>query len=485
MTAQRLIFSEKGSALINAILVSTVVVVTSGALFQQSLETQRVNKYPRIKSTELMAETTVKTWALQPSSYEDCGTGSSKCNIKENLIENKRFVVKNAQCPPSQNPCGFLVEDVSFDNASSLFRFFLRYEGTEISLKRKEILMKIPPESLHTDNFTCPSATPIFAGLNDDGTPNCRALPSQALCPSGEYATSSDLGQLSVTCRAITLNNPNCAGDQLVSSIQWNNGVFDVSCESRTTAFTFAQSLSSFSPSVSSTGAPLVGPAVATTRADDPRPADYWDYGSCCTPGAVPACLSGYCTTDSASFTDGCGTSHWLPGCDVCTTTTIGSTTTTTLGSTTTTTVGSTTTTTVGSTTTTTVGATPIDGGWSSWSACSVSCGGGTQTRTCDNPAPANGGAACIGSDSQACNTQACPTWVCREGMGGGMESACEGRQDLCDDFAADLAAFKAAYEGKICSTSDPEPTLSGGCVVCTNTATAGVVSGSYSCSCE
>jgi len=51
---------------------------------------------------------------------------------------------------------------------------------------------------------------------------------------------------------------------------------------------------------------------------------------------------------------------------------------------------------------------TPVDGGWSAWSACSASCGGGTQTRTCTNPTPANGGANCVGSTTQACNTQAC-----------------------------------------------------------------------------
>jgi hypothetical protein len=49
---------------------------------------------------------------------------------------------------------------------------------------------------------------------------------------------------------------------------------------------------------------------------------------------------------------------------------------------------------------------------WSSWSACSASCGGGTQTqtRTCTNPSLDAGGSGCIGSNtqSQACNTTAC-----------------------------------------------------------------------------
>ncbi|XP_078578186.1 mucin-like protein [Branchiostoma floridae x Branchiostoma japonicum] len=54
----------------------------------------------------------------------------------------------------------------------------------------------------------------------------------------------------------------------------------------------------------------------------------------------------------------------------------------------------------------------PVDGGWSdwgAWSACSVTCGNGTETRerTCNNPAPANGGAGCVGEthDTRACNT--------------------------------------------------------------------------------
>ncbi len=50
----------------------------------------------------------------------------------------------------------------------------------------------------------------------------------------------------------------------------------------------------------------------------------------------------------------------------------------------------------------------PINGGWSDWTGCDADCGGGTQTRSCTNPTPQNGGANCEGASSQECNTQAC-----------------------------------------------------------------------------
>ena len=54
-----------------------------------------------------------------------------------------------------------------------------------------------------------------------------------------------------------------------------------------------------------------------------------------------------------------------------------------------------------------------IDGGWAAFGTCSIACGGGTQTRTCTNPTPANGGLPCSGVSSQACNTQLCADNSC------------------------------------------------------------------------
>jgi len=57
----------------------------------------------------------------------------------------------------------------------------------------------------------------------------------------------------------------------------------------------------------------------------------------------------------------------------------------------------------------------PVNGNWGAfgaYSACSRSCGGGSlvRNRTCDNPAPSNGGAPCAGSnqDLVPCGTAPC-----------------------------------------------------------------------------
>jgi len=49
-----------------------------------------------------------------------------------------------------------------------------------------------------------------------------------------------------------------------------------------------------------------------------------------------------------------------------------------------------------------------VDGGWTGWSSCNATCGGGWQTRACSNPPPSEEGQNCTGANVGPCNTQSC-----------------------------------------------------------------------------
>ena len=85
---------------------------------------------------------------------------------------------------------------------------------------------------------------------------------------------------------------------------------------------------------------------------------------------------------------------------------------------------------------------------WSTWSTCSATCGGGTQTRTRTvlTP-PSNGGLACPAdfTETQACNTQACPTYTWSAGAYSACSVTCGGgtrsRPVVCLDSNTNIVA--------------------------------------------
>ena len=83
----------------------------------------------------------------------------------------------------------------------------------------------------------------------------------------------------------------------------------------------------------------------------------------------------------------------------------------------------------------------PVNGGWSQWSECSATCGGGTQTRACTDPIPAYGGADCQGDITQNCNMQECPA-VCGDGKVSAGE-ACDDGNSKDDDGCSQSCAIE------------------------------------------
>jgi len=106
------------------------------------------------------------------------------------------------------------------------------------------------------------------------------------------------------------------------------------------------------------------------------------------------------------------------------------------------------------------------NGGWSSWSTCSATCGGGTETRTCTSPAPSSLGAQCVGDSTQACNTQACtsdaaPMASSTAGAGAAGTSSTTGS----GSGTASAATYTCADGSTQASSSDCNPVVSAAAV--------------------
>ncbi|XP_078313487.1 coadhesin-like [Crassostrea virginica] len=107
-------------------------------------------------------------------------------------------------------------------------------------------------------------------------------------------------------------------------------------------------------------------------------------------------------------------------------------------------------------------------GTWTSYGACSVTCGVGTQqrTRSCDNPAPSGGGTTCPGDALEA---RTCFDVTCYPSILGSLERNCTWTYFGCKTGSMSCVDFSFRCDGKNdCDDgSDESPEVAGCPTVC------------------
>jgi len=102
-----------------------------------------------------------------------------------------------------------------------------------------------------------------------------------------------------------------------------------------------------------------------------------------------------------------------------------------------------------------------VEAGWGSWSTCTVTCGSGTQSRTRSLTQPQHGGTACgASSQSQSCNTAACPVTVAAIDEAAVLTapsmSSCSAESSLSTKSTSQTGSFSVGSNGdcrlRICS---------------------------------
>ncbi len=245
-----MINNTKGSAILNALIVSLGISAIGMYLTQEAVNTIKALHVPRIKSLMAVVENQVRLNALLTSSY-DCSSSlanqNARCVLSGEYINFQtlsRYPIPT--CTPVQTAplvCGVIVENSNIDQTTQIFTATVRYNGTDVSIRPVNISMRIPVELLQEDTFECPDTAPILKGFitnpNSDfrGKPNCAPIPSN-LCPQGRYVTGIDVSTLQVQCGG-SLGPPINCGGNLLTNLRYNQG-FTANCSTaRPNPFTF------------------------------------------------------------------------------------------------------------------------------------------------------------------------------------------------------------------------------------------------------
>ncbi|MFN7824962.1 MAG: hypothetical protein ACK5P6_06345, partial [Pseudobdellovibrionaceae bacterium] len=276
-------FSQRGSAIINALVVSLVIGGTSALILRQAEITEKSTRYPRIRQLMNNVEIRMRTLSLSPSAYlctDPNVRNTSTCSIRTSLFEEFNTTIAGADCPGG-GTCGIRVLDQRLESGASTVNAAqqslwyvarLEYFGEEIGLRPREVRFEVPFEVLQADVIQCPAAMPIFAGFDARGDMICRPLSLD--CPPGHYMSQVNPNNLQGTC--VSLGAPVSApGGQMISGVSWSGGVITPAMAARKAPLSYFNYTPIFNTEIANSYGPISpGGSLGTVQVGGPPPAD-------------------------------------------------------------------------------------------------------------------------------------------------------------------------------------------------------------------
>jgi len=242
------IHNQRGDALIIALIVATVSLMSSLAIMNYASQVQKVSKNPRLKSMMTALEAKVRSELLRPTSYNcTAGAGRSSCQLIENKITSLSRNLPEAQCPQGVTNCGIRVSIRNFEvklseaaETVSRATVLIRYEGTDLNMRDLDFVVDVPADILQNVTngiYQCPQGAPKFNGFYPDGRLNCSAL--SPIAPGGSFVSAINPNTFETTALPLPEKVDCAPSGGFVGTVDWGRGgtEFSHACAPRSNPF--------------------------------------------------------------------------------------------------------------------------------------------------------------------------------------------------------------------------------------------------------
>lgn len=214
---------ESGSALILSLILLGVISLSAIAVQISSHYVNKSIRDMRVRSLMSSAEERLVQFLLSPTSYNcNSAVGFSSCTFTDKTkTELGRILpISGSNCLNNNTSCGILIKDLTFNPTTHEASAKISYQGLEVSIRERVFSLKVPAEILQSNQFQCPTNSPVFEGFDLNGRAKCRGFQRAS---AGQYIKDINRSNISPIFASLP-SSVSCANTQFIDHLDWKGG---------------------------------------------------------------------------------------------------------------------------------------------------------------------------------------------------------------------------------------------------------------------